>query len=169
MHTDAPNLESVFFRVIRVQPLPAIISHRRSALCLTLAPPLPCSPAYCSSSQPLPVIRSSRPGPRSNGTPPLPPSLSKSPKAAGWSRGRLERVADAAAQGAPLADDRERALVEALRSVVEPRRLASAKQWRSSRVSRRRRNMAWLRLQAACPPDVVKSLLQRVADRQGAR
>ena len=91
------------------------------------------------------------------------------PKAAGWSRGRLERVADAAAQGAPLADDRERALVEALRSVVEPRRLASAKQWRSSRLSRRRRNMAWLRLQAACPPDVVKSLLQRVADRQGAR
>lgn len=87
---------------------------------------------------------------------------------AAWSRGRLERIADAVVHGAPLHDADERALAERLASVIEPRSLASAKHWRSSRLSQRRRNTAWLQINTAYPPEVIKSLLQRIADRQQA-
>lgn len=83
-----------------------------------------------------------------------------------WSRGRLERVAEAVVSGARLGDMHERALVDALRLVVEPRALALANQRRASSASQRGSNAAWLAINAGYPPKVVKSLLQRIADRQ---
>ena len=105
-----------------------------------------------------------RPGMLADG---VAPGEGESP-AKGWSRERLERVAEVVVSGAPVREVRERALVEALRAVVEPRALASTSRWRSSRVSPRGRNTAWLAIHAAYPPEVIASLLQRIADRQRA-
>ena len=81
------------------------------------------------------------------------------------SRRRLERVAEAVAHGASLPDDEERALAGALARVVRPllkaqrgRRAGSPRQPRAAR-------LAWLWLHAAYPPEVVRSLIQRISER----
>ena len=90
----------------------------------------------------------------------------REPSAGSWPRERLEQVADAVVSHAPIRDVHERALGDALRAVVEPRALVSAGRRRPSHLSRRGRDAAWLAVNAACPPEVIKSLLQRIADRQ---
>lgn len=75
-----------------------------------------------------------------------------------FSRESLERIADGAARDTPLRDPAEQALAQRLRLLtVSPRR--------AGRGRRRATEAAWLSLRAACPPAVLRSLLERVADR----
>lgn len=82
------------------------------------------------------------------------------------SREAMERIADAVVGGETLRDGSEQALVHTLRAVVEQRGDALAGKARRSRRGKRSGQAAWLRLTAIYPAEVVKSLLQRIADRQ---
>lgn len=82
------------------------------------------------------------------------------------SREAMERVAEAAARGGLVRSRRERALAEALRSVVWHRLPAEQRAGKDARRGYRSAARAWLWLRAAYPPGVVKSLLQRVTDRE---
>ena len=82
------------------------------------------------------------------------------------SRASLERVAEAAVRGGPVRDDEERRLADALRHIVRPRLLAARQRGKRPRGGKRNANAAWLWLEAAYPPAVIQSLIQRIADRQ---
>ena len=81
------------------------------------------------------------------------------------SRAALERIADAAVRAAPLPNESERRLADALRTVARQRLLAARRQTPPHRRSIRNMDEAWLWLAASYPPTVVQSLLQRMADR----
>lgn len=82
------------------------------------------------------------------------------------SRKEMERVADAVVRAKPAQNRRERALVEALRSLVWHRLARSQRGGGDARRGYRSAANAWLWLRATYPPEVVKSLLQRVTDRE---
>lgn len=81
------------------------------------------------------------------------------------SRAALERIADAVVRGAPLPKASERLLADALRKVARQRLLAAHQQAPPHRRSVRDMDAAWLWLAASYPPNIVQSLLQRMADR----
>lgn len=83
------------------------------------------------------------------------------------SREEMGRVADAVVHGKPVRNERERALVRALRSVVWHRLPRLQRQGRDTRRGFRSAAGAWLWLQSAYPPAAVRSLLQRISDREG--
>ena len=89
-----------------------------------------------------------------------------SPEPRPLSRQRLERIADAVARGASLQDEEERALAGALAQIVGP--LLNVKRGRRGGAQHRPRaaRLAWLWLRAAYPPDVVRSLVQRIGERK---
>lgn len=82
------------------------------------------------------------------------------------SREAMERVAESAARGGPVQSRREQALAEALRSLVWHRLPAKQRAGRDARRGYRSAANAWLWLKSTYPPGVVKSLLQRVTDRE---
>lgn len=86
-------------------------------------------------------------------------------KPARLSRQAFERVADGVVRGTPVSDARERALVDVLRRITAHPALASRKQWSRPRRGKRMTQMAWLVLESGYPSEVVRSLLQRIADR----
>ncbi len=85
---------------------------------------------------------------------------------ASFSREGLERIADAVVSGNPARDEAERELAEIFR-VVSRRRLAALKR-PSGAPQRARRIMdrSWLKLSAGYPPQVIRSLAQRIQDRE---
>jgi transcriptional regulator with XRE-family HTH domain len=72
-----------------------------------------------------------------------------------WSRASLERIADAAVFGKKVAFGFEQDVADLLRCVT--REISSTK---------RKAAVSWLRLKSACPPEVLRSLLQRIRDRE---
>ncbi len=82
------------------------------------------------------------------------------------SRQEMERVADAVVKRGDVRSGRERALVEALRRVVWHRLTRRQRGGKDARRGYRLGANAWLWLRAAYPDGVVKSLLQRVRDRE---
>ena len=81
-------------------------------------------------------------------------------------REEMERVADAVVYGKAVRNDREGALARALRSVVWHRLSPRERQGGDARRGFRSAAGAWLWLQSAYPPSAVRSLLQRISDRQ---
>ena len=65
----------------------------------------------------------------------------------------------------PLPNASERRLADALRKVARQRLLAARQQKPPQRWSVREMDEAWLWLTASYPPNIVQSLLQRMADR----
>ncbi len=86
----------------------------------------------------------------------------------GFSRSALDRIAECAVSGQRPEDEGERALVLLLREVTK-NRLASPERRRILRGARRVTDLAWLRLNAAYPESVVRSLFQRMDDRLAVR
>ena len=85
------------------------------------------------------------------------------------SREAMERIADAVVSGAVMHHHDERLLAEALRHVTAHRFAAGGARLGRRRVGKRQMEAAWLLLESACPPGVLRSLLQRIADRQRRR
>ena len=85
-----------------------------------------------------------------------------------WSRSTLERLADAVASRQRLRAPEERRIVEWARVLVSSRAHVAQPSARRTRHSPRAADLAWVRLQAACPPEALRSLLERVGDRQRA-
>ena len=85
------------------------------------------------------------------------------------SRRRLERIADGVWRRTALSDPEERAVAAALTRIVGP--LLAATRRRRGGVPRQPREarLAWLWLHAAYPPEVVRSLVQRVGERGRGR
>ncbi len=79
------------------------------------------------------------------------------------SREAMERVAEAVARGAKVHEPGERALADALRRIVRHR---AGSVGHRVRRGKRESEAAWLWLEAVYPRAVVRSLLQRIADRQ---
>ena len=86
-----------------------------------------------------------------------------------FSRRALERIADAVARGRVLPSEKERTLVDLIREVVRHRLPGSRGGFGQAHHGRRSVERAWLLLESKCPPPVLKSLLQRVADRELSR
>ena len=85
------------------------------------------------------------------------------------SRAALERIADAAVRAIPLPNASEQRLADALRTIAQQRLLAARQQQSPHRQHVRGMDEAWLWLAASYPPNVVESLLQRMADRLESR
>ena len=102
-----------------------------------------------------------RPGLLADGTPPR-----AAEGQAPLSREAMERVADAVVRGEPLPDGRERRLAEALRSLVWHRLPSRQRRGKDARRGYRAAARAWLWLQSTYPPGVVKSMLQRISNRE---
>lgn len=83
-----------------------------------------------------------------------------------FSREALERIAEAAVKGAPVANSHERVLADLLRRIVRQRAQGAQKRPRALRGGTRAMEAAWLRLRSLCPPEVLRSLIQRVSDRE---
>lgn len=77
-----------------------------------------------------------------------------------FSRDSLERIADAAT-GRVGAKGEEKELAGLLKTVMSER-LSGKKR----RAGKRRLAAAWLQLRSACPPEVFRSLIQRIEDRE---
>ena len=93
----------------------------------------------------------------------LPPVLPGEPAA--LSREALERIADAATRGIAVNDPTERTLANLLRLLTVHRRLDAGGRRRIERGRHRAMDAAWLTLRAACPPAVLRSLLERIDER----
>lgn len=100
-----------------------------------------------------------RPGVLADG---LAPVLEKS--ATPLSREAMERIADGVTRGAPVRTEQERSLVNLLREMVR-HRLSAARSREILHRGKRAMDAAWLSLNASYPPQVVRSLLQRLEDR----
>lgn len=83
-----------------------------------------------------------------------------------FSRDTVERMADAVAFGRPVADPRERAVVEALTLLLGPRTRAIRRQWRPSRGGRWAALNSWRTLTSLCSREAINTLADRVAERQ---
>ncbi len=73
-----------------------------------------------------------------------------------WSRASLERIADAAVFGKQASSSPEQRVAELLRCVT-----------REISATKRKAAVSWLLLKSICPSEVLRSLLQRVRDREG--
>jgi hypothetical protein len=82
------------------------------------------------------------------------------------SREAMERIADAVVHNRAVQGPTEQVLVNWLRQVVTPRTLAA--QHRRTRSCRggRASAAAWMSLRARCAPEALRSLVQRIDDRQ---
>jgi transcriptional regulator with XRE-family HTH domain len=100
------------------------------------------------------------PGILADGTPPQLPG-----DPAALSRQALERIADGVARGRPVRSELERTLVELLRHLTKARRRLAFGSGGLPRVGSRAEATSWLRLKAACPPAVLRTLLERIDDR----
>ncbi len=81
-------------------------------------------------------------------------------------REAMERVADGVISGERLPDGREQRLAKALSSLVWHRFPSSRRRGKDARRGYRVAGQAWLWLQSTYPPGVVKSMLQRIANRE---
>lgn len=81
-------------------------------------------------------------------------------------RAAMERIAEAIAAGRQLRAPHERLVAEQLRVVVRPRTLAARQDYRAIRETRRTTDIAWLRLKSWYPPEVIRSLIERISERQ---
>ena len=94
----------------------------------------------------------------------VPPGADVGPAA--WSRRRLERIADAVVSGQALPNRHEQTVADLLRQVMASR-LRAGRPARGSGVRVRPvRKAAWVRLKMHCPPQVLRSLLERVDGRR---
>ncbi|MBI3615363.1 MAG: helix-turn-helix transcriptional regulator [Candidatus Omnitrophica bacterium] len=109
----------------------------------------------------LAVALNVRPGILADGA--FPASEKKPPS---FSRQALERIADAVVRGRVLHSKKECALVDLIRGVVGHRLPNSKGSFEQVHHGKRFVERAWLLLESKCPPAVLKSLLQRVADRE---
>ena len=80
------------------------------------------------------------------------------------SRRVLERIAGAVAYETSVTRREDAEIVRLLRAVTCHQLAAAHGGARPPRAGRRAMNRAWLQLSSACPPDVLSSLLQRIAD-----
>ena len=101
-----------------------------------------------------------RPGILADGWPPPVPS----PRV--WSRGALERIADAVVEGRAASRRSERAVAQRLQAVLRHRIQLTARRRGAPRRGIRRGEAAWLSLRARCSPEILRSLLKRIDDRQ---
>lgn len=101
-----------------------------------------------------------RPGVLADGLPPPAPS----PRV--WSRAALERIADAVVGVRPAPRRSERAVAQQLRAVLRHRTQLAARRRGTPRRGVRRGEAAWLSLRARCSPEILRSLLKRIDDRQ---
>ena len=103
-----------------------------------------------------------RPGVLVDGVPPA--ALAQGDR--GLSRQALERIADAVVGRVPLPTAGEaRTLVEALRQIIRHRTAVAGRPAGRLRRGKRAADAAWLLLEATYTPEVLQSLLQRIADR----
>ena len=105
-----------------------------------------------------------RPGLLADGVPPAPEGGEPSP----LSREALERIADAVAFDRPVRAAGEQAMVDALRMLLENRRLAARGRRGRPRTGRRRMLAAWGRLKSLRGGAAIQTLADRVLERQGA-
>lgn len=103
-----------------------------------------------------------RPGVLADGLPPR--ASSKVPRR--LSRESLERIADAVVYRTSVRDRDERVLAKLAGQIVKHRTAASRRRWARPHRGKRRAEMAWVRLESVYPPAVVRSLMQRILDRQ---
>ena len=82
------------------------------------------------------------------------------------SREAMERIAEAVVKNREVPNSAEQTLVELLRQVVTYRTQASRPQRGRPQGSGRSCDTAWMCLQARCAPEVIRSLIQRIDDRQ---
>ena len=80
------------------------------------------------------------------------------------SRDAMERIADAVVFHRPLRDPAERVLVNRLGELVKQRRRILLGR-RNALLGKRDNHANWLLLRAACPADVLRSLLERIDNR----
>jgi len=89
-------------------------------------------------------------------------------KTSSFSRQALERVADRVVHATPLRRPQERRLAELVAPMVRSRAMAAG--YRAEPTKGKRTLRAdWLVLTSQYPPQVIRSLLQRIADRQRMR
>lgn len=94
----------------------------------------------------------------------IPPPGSGVPAA--LSRQALERVADRVVSGKPLRSPEERKLADGVGHMIRPRALAAGRRLGAKPIrGRRMKDAAWLELTASYPPEIVRSLVQRITDR----
>lgn len=93
-----------------------------------------------------------RPGILADGVLPVPWKGRRSPR---WSRASLERIADAVVFGKKVTSEFEQKVANLLHCVT--REMSSTK---------RKAAVSWLLLKSVCPPEVLRSLLQRIRDRE---
>ena len=84
-------------------------------------------------------------------------------------RAALERVAAGVARCTLLRDAGERTLAEAVRILVGHRSRALRGRWSRPRTSKRQIAAAWLSLESRYPREAIRSLLERVAEREQRR
>lgn len=94
----------------------------------------------------------------------VPPSAREG--ASELSRTALERIAEAVVSNRPPPNPEERALAALLRDITTQRAALAAPSRRRSRKGHRVGERAWLTLEAAYPPHVIRSLLERIGHRQ---
>ena len=83
-----------------------------------------------------------------------------------FSREALERIADAVVHGTPLRTQEERLLARLLQRLVRHRARGRMGQGRFPLRGTRASTAAWLRIRSYVPPEVIRSLIQRIADRE---
>lgn len=108
----------------------------------------------------LAVGLSIRPGLLADGTPPHSETIPRS-----FSRQALERVADRIVYGTPLRDPKEERMAALMSAMVASRALAAGYRVKPIK-GKRARQAAWLALSSQVPSQVIRSLLQRIADRE---
>lgn len=82
------------------------------------------------------------------------------------SREAIERMADAAALGRPSVKPTERAVVAALRTILQHRLRAARRRWSRPRGSRRAATAAWMMLKSLYSQEAIRTLAERVVERQ---
>ena len=102
-----------------------------------------------------------RPGALLDGVLPTPPG-----EASHLSREALERIAEAVSRGTPLNDPTEEALTRLFRSVTTQRARLAGRQTGGRRLRVRTPDAAWLTLETLCSRRVLRTLLERIEERQ---
>ncbi len=83
-----------------------------------------------------------------------------------FSRESLERIADSVISGTLIQNPEEQELAGLLRTISSCRLAALKGSPRTPRFSKRNLDKSWLRLSAGYPPELIRSLVQRVQDRE---
>lgn len=92
-----------------------------------------------------------------------PPAVENKPH---LSREALERVADAVVYGKAALNPEEKMWASLLRAVTRNRMAAARGELKVRPFGKRTVDAAWLQLASRCPPEIVQSLFQRIADRE---